>query len=95
LAAPRKQRHTARRVRQRLIDEHGAQIRKSTVRAYVSEVRGALLSGIDEVTFVASHGPGEEAEVDFGTATVMLASVPMPSPSLRLGCVGNSLAYPS
>jgi transposase len=76
LQAPRKQRHTARRVWQRLLDEHGARIGESTVRAYVSEVRGALLSGIDEVTIVASHGPGEEAEVDFGAATVMLAGVP-------------------
>ncbi len=76
LQAPRKQRHTARRVWQRLLDEHGARIGESTVRAYVSEVRRDLLSGIDEVTIVARHGPGEEAEVDFGAATVILAGVP-------------------
>ena len=35
LAAPRKQRHTARRVWQRLVDEHGATVSESTVRAYV------------------------------------------------------------
>lgn len=38
LTAPRKQRHTARRVWQRLLDEHGAEVGESTVRAYVSEV---------------------------------------------------------
>jgi len=76
LKAPRKQRHTARRVWQRLLDEHGAQVGESTVRAYVSEVRRELVSGIDEVTIVALHGPGEEAEVDFGAATVILAGLP-------------------
>ena len=37
--APRKQRHTARRVWQRLVDEHGARVSESTVRAFVAEVR--------------------------------------------------------
>ncbi len=32
LAAPRKQRHTARRVWQRLVEEHGADVGESTVR---------------------------------------------------------------
>ena len=76
LAAPRKQRHTARRVWQRLLDEHGAVVGESTVRAYVSEVRRGLMSSIGEVTIVALHGPGEEAEVDFGAATILLAGEP-------------------
>ena len=76
LEAPRKQRHTARRVWQRLLDEHGALVGESTVRAYVSEVRRDLVSGVGEVTIVALHGPGEEAEVDFGAATVILAGRP-------------------
>src|SRR5438552_3100068 len=37
--APRKQRHTARRIWQRLCDEHGATIAEPTVRAFVSKVR--------------------------------------------------------
>ena len=37
--APRKQRHTARRVWQRLVDEHDAVAGESTVRRYVAEVR--------------------------------------------------------
>jgi hypothetical protein len=37
--APRKQRHTARRVWQRLVDEHHADVGESTVRRYVAEVR--------------------------------------------------------
>jgi transposase len=96
LAAPRKQRHTARRVWQRLLDEHGALIGESTVRAYVSEVRRALLSGIDEVTIVALHGPGEEAEVDFGEATVILAGEPTTVHifHLRLSHSGKAIHLP-
>ena len=36
---PRKQRHTARRVWQRLVDEHDADLGESTVRRYVKVVR--------------------------------------------------------
>lgn len=39
LLAPRKQRHTARRVWQRLRDEHGAQLGESTVRGLVGQIR--------------------------------------------------------
>jgi hypothetical protein len=38
-SAPRKQRHTARRVFQRLVEEHGAEVAESTVRRFVAEVR--------------------------------------------------------
>jgi hypothetical protein len=33
--APRKQRHTAKRIRRRLLDEHGADVAEVTVRQYV------------------------------------------------------------
>ena len=63
---PRKQRHTARRVRQRLVDEYGAEVAESTVRAFVGQVNFEL----DNVRFAVSvpqtHLPGEEAECDFG-----------------------------
>ena len=40
--APRKQRHTARRVWQRLLEERGAEVAESTVHAFVAEVRREL-----------------------------------------------------
>jgi hypothetical protein len=40
-SAPRKQRHTARRVWQRLVLKHDAQVGESTLRRYVSDVRRA------------------------------------------------------
>ncbi|MFQ5382124.1 MAG: IS21 family transposase [Dehalococcoidia bacterium] len=96
LTAPRKQRHTARRVWQRLFDEHGAEVGESTVRAYVSEVRRELLSGATVVTIIALHPPGEEAEVDFGAATVILAGEPtiVHIFHLRLSCSGKAVHVP-
>ena len=70
LSAPRKQRHTARRVWQRLVDERGATVAESTVRAYVGRVRRELESGRVTVTIPQLHPPGEEAEVDFGGVSV-------------------------
>jgi len=64
--APRKQRHTARRVHQRLRDEYGAAVAESTVRAYVAAVNFELDNVLRAVTVPQTHGPGEEAEVDFG-----------------------------
>jgi transposase len=64
--APPKQRHTARRIWQRLADEHGAVVAESTVRAYVGERRRELANVTRLVTVPQLHAPGEEAEVDFG-----------------------------
>ena len=74
--APRKQRHTARRVWERLVDEEGAQVACSTVRAYVGALRRELESGTHLVAVPQCHGPGEEAEVDFGEVSVFLDGVP-------------------
>jgi transposase len=64
--APRKQRHTARRVWQRLVAEYGAEVSESTVRAYVAQVNFELDNALFAVTVPQTHGPGEEAECDFG-----------------------------
>jgi len=71
--APRKQRHTARRVWQRLVEEHGAEVAESTVRAYVAEVRRELGTGTGLVTVPQTHPAAEEAEVDFGEFKVWIA----------------------
>ena len=62
--APRKQRHTARRIWQRLRDELGCTAAESTVRAYVRERRQQL--GVGNQVFVPQHHPpGAQGEVDF------------------------------
>jgi transposase len=68
-AAPRKQRHTARRVWQRLQAEYGFGGAESTVRRLVAQMRRQL--GLKVEAFVPqSHAPGDEAEVDWYEATV-------------------------
>ena len=73
--APRKQRHTARRVWQRLVDEHQAQVGESTVRRYVAEVRRRQPAVLVEVKVPQRHPPGAEAEVDFGQLAFWLDGV--------------------
>jgi transposase len=63
--APRKQRHTARRVWQRLVAEHGAQLAEVTVSRYVARRRVELGLVKVEVMVPQIHLPGAEAEVDF------------------------------
>jgi transposase len=70
--APRKQRHTARRVWRRLLDEHGAEVAERTVRDYVA-ARRRELGEPGEVFVPQVHQAGMEAEVDWGEAQVVLA----------------------
>jgi transposase len=63
---PPKQRHTARRVWRRLRDEYDAVVAESTVRAFVAKVNFELDGKLGSVTVPQTHGPGEEAECDFG-----------------------------
>jgi transposase len=71
--APRKQRHTARRVYQRLIEERRADIGESTVRRYVAEVKARRPVALAQVNVPQSHPVGEEAEVDFGQISFRLS----------------------
>lgn len=73
---PRKQRHTARRVWQRLVREHGADVGESTVRRYVKAVRERQTFPLADVSVPQHHPLGAKGEVDFGEATVVLAGVP-------------------
>lgn len=77
LAAPRKQRHTARRVWQRLVDEEGAIVAESTVRHLVAQLRREVGSGTGQVMVPQTHLPAEEAEVDFGSFVTELAGEPV------------------
>jgi transposase len=89
---PRKQRHTARRVWQRLAAEHGATCSEVTVSRYVARRRAEL--GLDrvEVSVPQSHVPGAEAEADFGEFHAMIAGVMLKLWLfvLRLSCSGRA-----
>jgi hypothetical protein len=58
---PRKQRYTARRVYQRLVEEHGADIGESTVRRYVAEVKARRPVALAQVNVPQSDPAGEES----------------------------------
>jgi transposase len=73
LVAPRKQRHTARRIWRRLVDEHGAEVAEATVREHVRKRRRELGLAVGEVFVPQVHAPGRTAEVDWGEADVDLA----------------------
>lgn len=70
--APRKQRHTAERIFQRLRDEHGYAGCASSVRAAVAQWK----QGQAEVFVPLAHPPGA-AQVDFGHAEVVIAGEPV------------------
>jgi transposase len=73
--APRKQRHTARRVWQRLVKEHGATVSERQVARYV-RARRRELGEVGEAFVPMVSEPGVEAEVDWGQASVIVRGVP-------------------
>lgn len=78
LTAPRKQRHTARRIASRLREEVGADVPYPTVRDYVTARRPqiAVEAGAPVEGFIIRHNrPGADAEVDFGAAMVEIDGV--------------------
>ncbi len=72
LERPRKQRHTAHRIYERLVDEHGFGGSESTVRQWVRNHRPRATN---RVTIPLAHDPGSEAQIDFGEALVRLAGI--------------------
>lgn len=73
LLEPRKQRHTAKRIWQRLVDEHGAEVAEVTVRQHVHKRRRELGMTVGDVFVPQVHAPARTAEVDWGEAVVELA----------------------
>jgi transposase len=73
--APRKQRHTARRVWQRLVAEHSAVVAEVTVSRYVAVRRAELGLAVVEVAVPQTHAPGADAEVDFGEFEAVIGGV--------------------
>jgi transposase len=78
LDAPRKQRHTSRRIWQRLADEHDAEVSYSYVCQYAGQRRAqieaehrAAAAGVEGFVPQAKE-PGAEAEVDFGQVSVVV-----------------------
>ena len=92
----RKQRHTAQRIWQRLVDEHGADISPSTVRALVARLRAEIGASAADVPIGQVHAAGAEAEVDFGEFYADLGTglVKIHMFVMRLSCSGRAVHYP-
>jgi transposase len=71
LQQPRKQRRTAQQIWQQLREDHGFRGAESTVRKVVHELKGEQRPVFVPLAF----DPGEQAEVDWGTAQVILDGV--------------------
>ena len=70
-AAPPKQRHTAMRMYERLRDEYEFTGASSTVRRVVAQLR----QSVPECFIPLTAAPGEQIQVDFGHAQVIIAGV--------------------
>jgi len=81
---PPKQRHTAKRIYERLTTEYGFQGAESTVRRYVGQRRKEMRA---QVFIPLSYTPGQTAQVDFGEAQVIIAGEKLTAQlfCLRLG----------
>lgn len=74
--APRKQRHSARRIWERLVQEHGFLGAESTVREYVRECKRDLGVGRPEVYIPIDHPPNGRAQADWGDVQILLRHQP-------------------
>ena len=81
---PKKQRHTAVRIYNRLRQEHGFKGAETTVRRYVREAKHRLGIGSQQVFIPSDPQIGVEAEVDWGGCSAILAGV---HTRLRLFCM--------
>jgi len=70
---PKKQRHTARRIYHRLVEEHSFQGSETTVRRYVREAKVRLGVGVTKAFIPLDPELGQEAEVDWGTALAVIS----------------------
>lgn len=70
--APRKQRHTAKRIYDRLVAERGYKGSYSTARRYVREWRNAHRQGTEEGYLELEWAPGT-AQVDYGNFEAVVA----------------------
>lgn len=70
--APRKQRHTARRIYTRMVQELGYKGAESTVRRYVKMAKEQMGIGIKEAFIPLVADIGKECEVDWGKAVVII-----------------------
>jgi len=73
---PKKQRHTAKRIYRRLVQEYGFTGGSSTVRHYVRSAKVRLGLNVAKAFIPLDPEVGREAEVDWGTALAIIGGKP-------------------
>jgi transposase len=98
LVAPKKQRHTARRILARLVDENGAtDLSYSTVRDWVRKRRPEIAAEAGRPTeegyVLQTHPPAAEGEVDFHDLWVILRGIKIKTAlfTMRLSFSGRAV----
>jgi transposase len=92
-SAPKKQRHTAKRIYDRLVEEHGFTGSDRTVRYYVAK-RKQELRLEEAIPYVRLEHPGGEAQVDFGTVQVVEAGKEKTLKQLTVSLPYSNAAFP-
>ncbi|MBZ5555509.1 MAG: IS21 family transposase [Acidobacteriia bacterium] len=82
--APRKQRHTSRRIFTRLVEEYNFEGAQSSVRRWVREFKAQRGDGRVAAVIPLDPEVAREAEVDWGSAQVVMAGEPL---TVKLFCM--------
>jgi len=91
---PRKQRHTAHRIWQRIITEMPeCAVAEVTVRRYVRERKHELGLSTRNVCVPQSYRPGQEAQVDWYEAWAELAGEPIPLQVFSMRSMASGAAF--
>lgn len=90
---PKKQRHTAKRIYDRLVQEYGFTGSERTVRYYVAN-RKTELKLEDAQAYVRLEHPGGEAQVDFGTVYAVIGGRQQQLKQLTLSFPYSNAAFP-
>jgi len=78
LECPKKQRHIARRIYRRLVEEEGYAGSEATVRRYVRQVKAKEGMDASGVFLILEPECGQEAEADWGRALAVIGGVRTP-----------------
>jgi transposase len=78
MASPKKQRHTARRIYHRLVEEEGFQGSEVNVRRYVRFAKAKMGTASSGVFLILDPDCGREAEADWGRGVAVIRGVKTP-----------------
>jgi len=76
--SPKKQRHTARRIYTRLVEEEGFNGSEVNIRRYVRLAKARLGSGLSAAFLILDPDCGKEAEADWGRGVAVIRDVKTP-----------------